>query len=124
MSVDEIRILEKARRDAMIAGDIVSLASLTDSEGWYYHGAGERQTINEWLRTVASRRFVYLDIGIEDEDVVMFSETAIVTGIMTLKVRVMDGQVQEMKRRIVDVWIRRAGRWRLAFYCGTLLDGG
>jgi len=124
MSVTEIRALEKARREAMVAGDVQTLTGIMDEEGWYCHGTGDRQTAKKWLQDMKEKVFDFQEVEIADEDIVVFPDTAIVTGVMSVRVRVVGGEELTTKRRLVDVWIRRPGGWKLGMYIGTMMAHG
>jgi len=123
MSVNEIKALEKARREAMMRGDADALAALTDVEGWYCPGTGERQKASQWIDLIRQKTVEYLSVTLEGEDVVLFPGMAIVTGTLVMKVRVAGEEILN-RRALVDVWVERPEGWRLGFYSGTMLSQG
>ena len=56
-----------------------------------------------------------------DEAVIVFPDTAIVTGLLMMDVCVAGTEIQN-RRQFADVWIRRPDGWRLGLYFGAMSE--
>ncbi|HEX9917772.1 MAG TPA: nuclear transport factor 2 family protein [Pyrinomonadaceae bacterium] len=82
-------------------------------------------TKDRWLEDLASGAFVSESIQIEGLRVRLAGDAALVTELVTLKARSRAGRY-DGQFGVVDVYMKRAGRWQLALSTGEharLLSG-
>lgn len=113
-----IRTLEQARYDAMIAADITALDGLLAPELIYTHSNGERDSKGSYLERVQGAHFLYHSISHRVEEVIVYPQTVIVTGVMQADVTVA-GQRRQLNNNNLAVWTSSEGRWRLSAYQPT-----
>lgn len=117
-----IRTLEQARYDAMITADTAALDELLAPELIYTHSNGERDSKSSYLDRVRAAHFVYHSISHSVEDVIVYPQAAVVTGIMRADVTVA-GQRRQLNNNNLAVWTRSERRWCLSAYQPTPISG-
>jgi ketosteroid isomerase-like protein len=119
----EIAEAEVARRTAMVAGDIATLARLLDPAGWYCHGTGERQANLHWLDLLSNGTYRFSSVEEQDQEILVHNDIAVVLGTVSFQVTVAGSSVST-RRQATKVWTRGADGWRLFMYSGVMIEHG
>ena len=112
-----VRRLEEDLIEAFRGNDAASLASLMADDFVFTDPLGTSITKDRWLEDLASGAFVFESIEIENVRVRLAGDAALVTGLVTLKARSRAGGYNG-QFGVVDVYMKRAGRWQLALSTG------
>lgn len=111
---------ETRRFEAMTKGDVAALDGLLAEELTYTHSTGQVETKRQFLDDVRSGRLKYEFIAPEDVLVRVYGTTAVATGRARIQVRT-QGQEMGIQIRYTDVYVKRAGRWKLVAWQSTRL---
>ncbi len=110
---------EQIRYDAMLSGDVDTLADLLHPDGWYCHATGQRQRNAEWLDLMRSGFYRFTRISVTDQQIIEIGDVAVVLSALTIEVAV-DGRAIAAPRQSTNVWKRWSdGRWKLLVYTGA-----
>ncbi len=116
-----IREAEQQRCAAMVANDPAALDAILDPRLHFAHANGGVDDKGLYLTKMASGRIVYTAID-WSEDIVtpLADDVAMLTGRMETAVTV-EGNAKLLKNRVISVWGRSAGKWRLIAFQSTPL---
>lgn len=115
---EEVRAAEARRFAAMVQVDAAALAGLLADDLTYTHSNGVVENKAQFLESLSSGRLRYLSIEPSEVVVRVYGDTAILTGRSTMKVKTGE-QETTLPIRFTDVWVRQAGRWRMAAWQST-----
>jgi ketosteroid isomerase-like protein len=115
---DEIRRVERARFDAMVARDIARLDTLLAIELSYTHGDGRVVDKATFIADLQSGDFTYLDIQPTGMTVRVFGDAAIVTGAAGMRV-VNKGSPAQIRIVYTTTHIRRHDSWQMVAWHAT-----
>lgn len=118
-----IHDLEARRYAAMLTGDVETLGELCSSKLIYTHSQGDRDDRDSYLAKVVGKFFVYHEITHPADRILVWGDTALVTGRMTARVSVA-GQERRIDNSYLAVWLREDGQWKFAAYQPTPLPQG
>src|SRR5882757_7790396 len=107
---EEALRLERKRADAMIQGDITTLASLLADDLSYTHSDGRTDTKESFLSLVAAPALRYLGIDYSNQEVIDCGEAVVIRGMARMKLLRDPGGRQDYRVLFLDVWARRDGR--------------
>ena len=114
---------EQRRCAAMLAGDNAALEALLDPRLLFSHATGAVDDKLAYLAKMAAGRILYVGIAWAEQRVtVLASDAALLTGRMTTDVRV-EGIDKRLNNRVITVWSRNEGDWRLVAFQSTPLAG-
>jgi ketosteroid isomerase-like protein len=113
----QVRRLEQDLIEAFRRNDSASLDRIMADDFVFTDPLGTSITKDRWLEDLASGAFAFESIEIEGVRVRMAGDAALVTGVVTLKARSLGGGYNG-KFGVVDVYMKRAGRWQLALSTG------
>jgi ketosteroid isomerase-like protein len=113
----QVRRLEEDLIEAFRGNDAASLASLMADDFVFTDPLGTSITKDRWLEDLASGAFAFESIEIEGMRVRLAGDAALVTGLVTLRARSRAGGYNG-RFGVVDVYMKRAGRWQLALSTG------
>ena len=114
---------ERRRCDAMIAGDPAGLGGLLSDDLQFHHATGVVDDKAAFLAKMAAGRIVYAAIAWSEERVTALGpDSALLTGRMTTDVRV-EGTDKRLNNRVMTVWARADGGWRLLAFQSTPIAG-
>jgi ketosteroid isomerase-like protein len=113
----QVRRLEEDLIEAFRSNDAATLASLMADDFVFTDPLGTSFTKDRWLEDLASGAFAFESIEIEGMRVRLAGDAALVTGLVTLKARSRAGDYNG-RFGVVDVYMKRAGRWQLALSTG------
>lgn len=100
--------------------DARALRRLLDEEFVYRTPGGAELGREEFLGNIASMPFDILSVEGDGVRAEVFGETAAVTGLQRARV-LADGREQESVVAFTDIFLKRAGRWRLRLAYGVEL---
>jgi hypothetical protein len=119
---DEVRVADTARVLASLRGDADRLSRLLSDRLIYCHISGKAQTKEVLLAAVRTNRIKYEAYDYREKNIVRLSDDlALLTGQVHLKASAGKDHV-EFEIRILCVWRREDGEWRLFAYQSTKLD--
>lgn len=117
---DDIMIFEQRRRQAMIAADVATLNDLFAEDLLWIHGTARTDDKRGLLDSIASRKTVYHSIDSSEETVRFFGDTALLSGVADMKVRI-SGEDRLLKTRFTIAWARTGGQWQVVNWQSTSL---
>lgn len=118
-----VRAAEQQRCAAMVANDPAALDAILDPRLHFAHANGGVDGKEVYLTKMASGRIVYRGIAWSEEVVTELADgVAMLTGRMDTDVQV-DGNTKGLKNRVISIWVRTGGRWRLVAFQSTPLAG-
>lgn len=118
-----IRAVEQRRCAAMLANDVDALDAVLDDRLRFHHATGAVDDKPAYLAKVAAGRILYLGIAWSEEHVIgLAPDAAVLTGRMVSDVRV-EGADKRLNNRVITVWSRSGGAWRLVAFQSTPMAG-
>ena len=119
----EIAAAEQRRCAAMIANDPAALAALLDDRLQFHHATGAVDDKQAFLAKIAAGRIRYAGIAWSEEKLTApASDAALLTGRLTTDVQV-EGVEKRLNNRVMTVWRRSGGEWRLLAFQSTPIAG-
>jgi len=117
----EILAAEQRRCDAMRANDPAALDAILDERLHFSHATGVVDDKPAFLAKMAAGRIQYVGIAWSEEKVTEVAlEVALLTGRMNTDVRV-EGEVKALRNRVITVWSKAGGEWRMVAFQSTPL---
>jgi hypothetical protein len=112
---------EQVRCAAMLANDLAALDQLLDPDLCFSHATGAVDGKAAYLAKMAAGRIEYLSIDwSEDRVIPLGSDSALLSGRMTSRVRV-EGTEKVLDNRVLGAWLRTGGNWRMIAFQSTPL---
>jgi len=117
----EIRAVETARVQALLAADGEKLASLLADDLVHIHANGLVDGKESYL-AAATAKIEFLNIERPELRVRLVGDCAIVTGPLNQSLRLRDsGAILEMQMIVTQVWDKRSGQWlQNSFHAGRV----
>ena len=100
-------------RKAMVDADRTVLETLAAEQLSYGHSGGNIDDKKEFVEKIASGNSDFLSIDLTEQTVLVSGKTAIVRHILTSKTHDKGKDVADIKLRIILVWQKQAGGWKL-----------
>jgi hypothetical protein len=116
---EEALMLERKRADAMVQGDIATLAGLLADDLSYTHSDGRTDTKESFLGLVAAPALRYLGIDYSNQEVIDCGEAVVIRGMARMNLLRDPGGRQDYRVLFLDVWARRDGRWQTVAWQAT-----
>lgn len=113
----QVRQLEEDLIEAFRRNDTATLERILADDFVFTDPRGASITKDFWLADLRSGAFSFESVEIEDVRVRLAGDAALVTGLVTLKARSRAGGYNG-QFGVVDVYMKRAGRWQLALSTG------
>jgi hypothetical protein len=110
---------ESRRCAAMLAGDVNALGSLLDERLHFNHATGTVDHKAGYLAKIAAGRITYAAIDWSEQTVIALGDAAVLTGRMTMLVRVEQTE-KRLENRVITVWAYH-DEWRLVAFQSTPL---
>ena len=111
----------QARRfQAMMDVDVEELDAILADDLTYTHTTGQKETKDEFLSALSSRRIKYEKIEPTEALVRIHDSTAVVTGISAMRVLVRE-QHYSLSIRFIEVYQKKDENWRLVAWQSTRL---
>lgn len=118
-----VRAAEQKRCAAMLANDATGLDATLDPRLQFAHATGLVDGKDTYLAKMAGGRIIYVGIDWSEEVVTeLATDVALLTGRMATDVKV-DGTDKSLKNRVMSVWGRTNGQWRLVAFQSTPIAG-
>jgi uncharacterized protein (TIGR02246 family) len=105
---------------ATIAGDLAALAAMMTDDLTYTHSSGVEETKAEFLDGLKNGKYVYREITPRDRKVRVHGDAAIVSGPAHIVIEP-GGKRTEIDLYFTELYVREAGRWRMAMWQSTRL---
>jgi ketosteroid isomerase-like protein len=100
-------------RKAMVDADRTVLENLAAEQLSYGHSGGHIDDKKEFVEKIASGNSDFLSIDLTEQTVLVSGKTAIVRHILTSKTHDKGKDVADIKLRIILIWQKQAGGWKL-----------
>lgn len=107
-----IRDLEDRRYDAVVAGDLVALASVCHSSLLYTHSSGLTDSLESYLKKCREGYYIYHSVEHPIHELVLVGDTAVVLGEMNASVTA-GGVTKKLRNSALAVWVRVDDDWKL-----------
>jgi ketosteroid isomerase-like protein len=117
---DQVRTLDKKQRDAALRGEISFGKQFLATDYVSINPAGVLSTRKDALAALESGEVSLQSIDVDQEEVHVYGDTAVVTGHERVRGR-SKGQAFEAEARYSRVWIRQNGVWKLVLFQETPL---
>ncbi len=114
---EQVMQLEGNLIAAFRRNDAAALDQIMADDFVFTDPRGASITKGRWLEELASGAFAFESVEIEGMHVRLAGEAALVTGLITLKARSQGGGYNG-QFGVVDVYMKREGRWQLALSTG------
>ena len=120
-AASEVRALEDARCQALMARDFDKLDRLLASELVHVHANGQADDRETYLSGIRDR-LEYLRVARPDLVVRVFGDSAVTTGVLDQTIRVKaSGQTVDMRAFATQVWAKVDGSWKqVSFHASNL----
>ena len=103
---------QEARFSAMIKADIGGLRKLLSDDLTYSHTTGWTETKSGFLNTIETKKIDYLSMDSRNLAVRIYDNTAVITGLADVKVKV-GGEQKEFTIRFLEVCRKHDNSWKL-----------
>ena len=103
---------QEARFSAMINADTERLDTLLADELSYSHTTGWTETKSGFLNTIETRKIDYLSLVSKNPEVRIYDNTAVITGLADVKVKV-GGEQKEFTIRFLEICRKQDNSWKL-----------
>jgi ketosteroid isomerase-like protein len=118
-ATDAVAAVEQRRIDALIASDINALEEIIDEHCTHVESNGTSRTKAAFLEDVAKREFSFDLFEIEENQIRIFGDTAVVAGTYHNVVRVRGTPHPVKHARHLRVYVNRGGSWKLVAHQAT-----
>lgn len=120
---DEVLAADARRIAALLAGDVATVAELTDEDYTHVETGGSLRDKAGFLALLAQPGFRFVRWHVETNHVRLYGDTAVLTGTYRNVVELPGRGVQPEKHaRHLRVWVRRDGAWRNVAHQATRLE--
>jgi ketosteroid isomerase-like protein len=108
------------RRAASVAGDVDALEQLFTADFTYTHSNGFREGRTAYLARIRAAQVRYLNVVRREAQVRVYAEVALVDGLASMTYQLpSQAAPNTLETLYLAVWLRSAGRWRMAAYAST-----
>jgi uncharacterized protein (TIGR02246 family) len=120
-AVDEkhIQELEEEFQKAVVQGDVATFERLFADDFTHTSQDGTFRTRAVWLKGREQGKSSYVSYGVDDRQIRIYGDTALVTGLAKPSWREKDGTSASGQFRFLRVWVKRDGRWRAVAFQST-----
>lgn len=112
-TVDAIKAAEKAWAEATVKGDATALGVLLADDLTYTHSNGEVDNKAAFIGNLTGAR-KYHKIDFESVEARLYGNTAVSTCMAQIATSMKGGAVNPAHLKMLHVWVRQQGKWRLA----------
>ncbi|MBU1821512.1 MAG: nuclear transport factor 2 family protein [Bacteroidetes bacterium] len=100
-------------RKAVLAQDVKTLDKVFAPELTYGHSNGHIDTKDTFINTIQNKKEVYNELNLDDMNVRIVGNTALVRHKMTGNVRLEDGSINKPNLGVLQVWSKTGKGWQL-----------
>ncbi len=100
-------------RKAVLAQDVKTLDKVFAPEMTYGHSNGHIDTKDTFINTIQNKKEVYNELNLDDMNVRIVGNTALVRHKMTGNVRLEDGSINKPNLGVLQVWSKTGKGWQL-----------
>jgi ketosteroid isomerase-like protein len=100
-------------RKAMVDGDRTALENLAAEQLSYGHSSGKIEDKKSFVENIANGNSDFLSINFTEQTISTSGKTAIVRHILTAKTHDKGKDPADIKLRIILVWQKQGGAWKL-----------
>lgn len=118
----QVLAAERARAEAMTAGDVDALDALLDDECSYVHSTGAIDTKDEYLDRLRTGALVYRTVRISEQEVLELGDGCAVSHRMDAEM-VLGGVVRPYQGHVISLYRRTSGVLRLIYLQATTIPG-
>jgi uncharacterized protein (TIGR02246 family) len=115
---NEIRAVDKARREAMIRDDADKLSEMFADDMMWIHATARVDTKASLLESIRSGKTKYLAIDVSDETLRVINDLAFLSGVAVMKAEI-GGNVRDIENRYTIVWQQASGKWQVVNWQST-----
>lgn len=117
-----VRELEDRLNAAVVQGDVATFDKLFADDFTHTSRDGRFRTRAEWMKGRVQGKTNYVSFDVDDLQIRIFSETAVVTGLSKPSWREQDGSLANGQFRFLRVWAKRDGRWQAVAFQATRIS--
>ena len=114
--------LEDRLNKAIVNGDVATFERLFADDFTHTSQDGTFRTRAEWLKGRVQGKTNYVSYDVDDRQIRIYGETAVVTECAKPSWRESDGSLASGKFRLLRVWVKRAGRWQAVAFQSTRIS--
>jgi hypothetical protein len=118
-----VAAVEQRRIDALLAGDVATLDAIIDEHCSHVESNGVSRSKGDFLADVARREFSFDLFEIDENDIRVFGDTAVVAGRYRNVARLRGETLPLKQARHLRVYVLRDGAWRLVAHQATAIAG-
>ncbi len=109
---------DRARRDAMVSGNVDRLAaSLSDHLVWT-HSSGKTDDKKSFLKTIESKAVIYQSLSVGTHTISQYGDVMIYHGTLIGSATV-DGKVKNLRNRFLSVWKKSGASFEMLAWQST-----
>jgi len=117
-----IRELEDRLNVAVVQGDVATFDRLFADDFTHTSRDGHFRTRAEWMKGRVQGKTNYVSFDVDNLQIRIFGETAVVTGLSKPSWREQDGSLASGQFRFLRVWVKRDGRWQAVAFQATRIS--
>jgi hypothetical protein len=110
--IAEVLAADARRIEALLARDLATVDALTSDDYTHVESSGGRRDKAGFLAQLAREDFRFVRWIIDENEVRVFGDVAVITGSYRNVVRTAAGEQPEKRARHLRVWVRTNGAWR------------
>lgn len=118
-SIEAVKKGEATLRRSLMGRDIATLAKLMTDDFVRIPPSTPATPRAEYFSIIESGRLQYLSFEVDDAQFQVHGDTVIVQALVHLLTRSGDRPPAESRLRLLDVWVKQNGEWRLAAIQGN-----
>jgi hypothetical protein len=117
-SETEVLQSEQARIAALVRDDYPALERLLSDDLSYTHSTAAVDTKPRYLESLRSGRLKYKSLDHEQQQVRLYGDTAVLTGLSKV-CSIVEGQEVRLTLRFTIVYVKKSGRWQMVAWQST-----
>lgn len=119
---EQIKQTDRRWAEATIKMDLAALERILSDDLTYTHSSGRTETKAEFVNATKTQSLKYESVEPQDVKVRVRGNTAILNMAASMTVRPAGGQSNTFRARILRVYVRDKGAWRLAAHQSTRMQ--
>jgi ketosteroid isomerase-like protein len=118
-AIDAVRARAHQLEEALTHRDMATLEDIVTDDFLRTPPGGRDTNKQQWLGLVESKRLQYVAFEDSDERFRAYGDTVIINNVSNIHVRATDGAERELKLKLIWVWVKLDGKWKLAAVQGN-----